>query len=231
MSVPILLAGSPPRVRGEAARGNHVGGSFRITPACAGRRGLCDGHAGRDQDHPRVCGEKAAFSKISRSVTGSPPRVRGEAIKKSSVCVMTRITPACAGRSDKPLPAADKDGDHPRVCGEKLECRLNCVPAIGSPPRVRGEEADPFPVHRDGGITPACAGRSGCGSAARGSGRDHPRVCGEKPLFSIRTAALKGSPPRVRGEARFRSSRSGRSRITPACAGRSCQLVLHRQAM
>ena len=51
------------------------------------------------------------------------------------------------------------------------------------------------------GITPAHAGKSGNGWGFGGDGGDHPRVCGEKPMWRIKKLTELGSPPRVRGKA------------------------------
>ena len=60
-STECLHRGSPPRVRGEAARIHKAHGNRGITPACAGRS--CQNPQGgrRSRDHPRVCGEKGSF--------------------------------------------------------------------------------------------------------------------------------------------------------------------------
>ena len=52
------LPGSPPRVRGEAARCGSTAKSAGITPACAGRSRACPALHFSFGDHPRVCGEK-----------------------------------------------------------------------------------------------------------------------------------------------------------------------------
>ena len=150
--------GSPPRVRGEELAFKLDHPQHGITPACAGRRRTRGPPASFSQDHPRVCGEKRLLRVSVDPYLGSPPRVRGEAIKKSSVCVMTRITPACAGRSMSCARATILTLDHPRVCGEKARSTLLVQNRLGSPPRVRGEalRAPALPVNR---ITPACAGR------------------------------------------------------------------------
>ena len=70
--------GSPPRVRGEVAVRLVVRDVGRITPACAGRRDVRKTRVCRDQDHPRVCGEKPPYPPAVVSLSGSPPRVRGE---------------------------------------------------------------------------------------------------------------------------------------------------------
>ena len=51
---------------------------------------------------------------------------------------------------------------------------------VGSPPRMRGKESLHTPTCRNTGITPAYAGKSAYKNRLFLSGRDHPRVCGEK---------------------------------------------------
>ena len=71
-----------------------------ITPACAGKRGRPHSGPGTTRDHPRVCGEKAAFTRLDDLRNG--------------------ITPACAGKSNARPSPCGAGRDHPRVCGEKL---------------------------------------------------------------------------------------------------------------
>ena len=52
--------GSPPRVRGKESGEEKTYYSNLITPACAGKRVFLDGSSTMDEDHPRVCGEKAS---------------------------------------------------------------------------------------------------------------------------------------------------------------------------
>ena len=92
----------------------------------------------------------------------------------------------------------------------------------GSPPRVRGKGVVHILVPEPLGITPAYAGkRDFCQSCAY-QDRDHPRVCGEKVVCLIPMCHCMGSPPRVRGKARFRLHCPRGAAITPACAGKSC---------
>ena len=53
-----IFRGSPPRVRGKAFPSMCAPSTFRITPACAGKRRFCCRLCRFVQDHPRVCGEK-----------------------------------------------------------------------------------------------------------------------------------------------------------------------------
>ena len=218
---PHKRSGSPPRVRGEASSTRNSIFWGGITPACAGRRTMPRLLSVSGLDHPRVCGEKMASLAEVVLPLGSPPRVRGEARDRVGGRDGDRITPACAGRRDRPVPRAYRFSDHPRVCGEKITTRspTNCL--VGSPPRVRGEERRQKDGNCGHGITPACAGRRNCRRIRAAGYWDHPRVCGEKSSRNTLLFSREGSPPRVRGEAPEISALSSMPGITPACAGRS----------
>ena len=111
------------------------------------------------------------------------------------------ITPACAGKSLSAEIQGLEAEDHPRVCGEKSPFPACLALPPGSPPRVRGKVLD-YRVGADsGGITPACAGKSQQRNIRLHLQKDHPRVCGEKPIPLIFSTKASGSPPRVRGKA------------------------------
>ena len=196
-----LEGGSPPRVRGEVGvlAVGMIGS--RITPACAGRSRPARRSSRGWPDHPRVCGEKDFVIYETPPVLGSPPRVRGEVTPSRVRNRCIRITPACAGRS---FWAASFRGL-----------------GVGSPPRVRGEEHFHALQPRPPGITPACAGRRERITSRSTASRDHPRVRGEKQHTGVFSGLYGGSPLRARGEGKSHVGRGGRSRITPACAGRS----------
>ena len=147
-----------------------------------------------------MCGEK--FSSCARVtiLTGSPPRVRGEAEGTKVIYIGDRITPACAGRRHVVQWSSPSVRDHP--------------------PRVRGEAG--FFCIRDPSvwITPACAGRSFLPPDQLRGGGDHPRVCGEKLFSVVAIVTPQGSPPRVRGEVLRNKLLNRPLGITPACAGR-----------
>ena len=86
---------------------------------------------------------------------------------------------------------------------------------------MRGKAPDLLHAQMKGGITPAYAGkRAGCLSQCP-QGWDHPRVCGEKPLFRPSTPPVLGSPPRMRGKDAVNQAGKRRFGITPAYAGKS----------
>ena len=70
------------------------------------------------------------------------------------------------------------------------------------------------------GITPAYAGKRTPRAVGRASGRDHPRVCGEKVTKIRKGAWGRGSPPRMRGKVDVPPVTGGDLGITPAYAGK-----------
>ena len=156
----------------------------------------------------------------------SPPRVRGKAKNRCRSCPLTRITPACAGKSHKQRQAQRPRRDHPRVCGEKPQGLRGLCAGAGSPPRVRGKAVQMGIRLVQPGITPAYAGKSGFVPNAYTSTRDHPRVCGEKLPASEVVPESVGSPPRMRGKAVYGVWHHRGQGITPAYAGKSALAVI-----
>ena len=196
-------SGSPPRVRGKVCDASDFGYVFRITPACAGKRGSIRKQNGTVRDHPRVCGEKVRRLARIINCNGSPPRVRGKAKRITVPSASVGITPACAGKSIwHPTPETPR-WDHPRVCGEKCDCDGHMMASFG--------------------ITPACAGKSADCRPHSQADEDHPRVCGEKVLEERMKVNNWGSPPRVRGKAVLLAHDGEQLGITPACAGKSLE--------
>ena len=147
-----------------------------------------------------MCGEKTVALSASVSTVGSPPRMRGKALSAYSHEHHSGITPAYAGKRPVHARTSSCNGDHPRVCGEKIHQLLPCRGARGSPPRMRGKGVRLFQRLGVGGITPACAGKSAVVRRNRRKPEDHPRVCGEKSMMVPHTLTLLGSPPRMRGK-------------------------------
>ena len=100
-SITLLSLGSPPRVREPPSDNEQKVSGARITPACAGTTVLVKGHSRRFRDHPRVCGNHIGPSLLAVGNTGSPPRVREPLLVKMPIAVESRITPACAGTTDR----------------------------------------------------------------------------------------------------------------------------------
>ena len=215
--------GSPSRMRGKEGDELGLGQTIRITPACAGKRAGPNNSLTGNQDHPRVCGEKAITVSSAHIMRGSPPRVRGKDLGLDVPGQTVGITPACAGKRKRPKRWVRPPKDHPRVCGEKSASQMRSRSSRGSPPRMRGKDDAIVLLGVVVGITPACAGKKGRKEIAPMSNRDHPRVCGEKLFQSPLLRLPLGSSPRMRGkDVRQELQHSGRG-ITPACAGKSPQ--------
>ena len=138
-SPPIVAEGSPPRVRGKRGGALLSRGSRGITPVCAGKTQTMPLLVRKAGDHPRVCGENKAEDFLINRKAGSPPRVRRKPLRNNLKRPKTRITPACAGKTENGVECVMFDTDHPRVCGENHAEGLRRKPGFGSPPRVRGK--------------------------------------------------------------------------------------------
>ena len=113
--------GSPPPMRGKASGTFKSLFSSGITPAYAGKRGLCHYDTSRHKDHPRLCGEKTQGFQIHIADEGSPPPMRGKVDPFRHRCRQTGITPAYAGKSTFQHLHTSCNRDHPRLCGEKTK--------------------------------------------------------------------------------------------------------------
>lgn len=87
------------------------------------------------------------------------------------------------------------------MCGEKIGQSDRAARHLGSPPHVRGKDLHAVVRSVRQGITPACAGKRPRNRNCGFSLEDHPRMCGEKPLYLRFDNGLEGSPPHVRGKA------------------------------
>ena len=138
------LRGSPPHVRGKEANSFTRKWFVRITPACAGKSALGSPAFSSNRDHPRMCGEKTIYVDTYPGTLGSPPHVRGKGDFNIVRIGHKRITPACAGKSSPGLSDMHANGDHPRMCGEKILFLEHVHRKLGSPPRMRGKGQKPI---------------------------------------------------------------------------------------
>ena len=146
--------------------------------------------------------------------------MRGKGAQKPGVHPVRGITPAYAGKRRCHLVGDLHRGDHPRVCGEKSGDFQPLSSKKGSPPRMRGKEADTASTYTLLGITPAYAGKREAYHQQGVKHEDHPRVCGEKARLLLLAAKWLGSPPRMRGKGLRELSSVAHHRITPAYAGK-----------
>ena len=145
-----------------------------------GKRLLAIPAGGAYRDHPRRCGENFTTCPKSTQYKGSPPQVRGKQSFVALPLLLSRITPADAGKTISLCPDRAIARDHPRGCGENVVGGLLLNLILGSPPRMRGklkQEAHMEYINED-----------------------HPRGCGENRYISSMVGTIPGSPPRMRGK-------------------------------
>ena len=94
----------------------------------------------------------------------------------------------------------------------------------GSPPHGRGKDSAQYSRMNCHRITPAWAGKSLRYQPLPVSGKDHPRMGGEKMEIMLDVWTYQGSPPHGRGKADHEACTSDRTGITPAWAGKSPRL-------
>ena len=86
---------------------------------------------------------------------------------------------------------------------------------------MRGKQQSASAPPVDGGLIPACAGKTKFPKLGPGVLRAHPRVCGENSYFRLRERRAAGSSPRVRGKRIVFFSVGWWAGLIPACAGKT----------
>ena len=160
---------------------------------------------------------------------GSPPRVREKLFGHLAQYHVFRITPACAGKTNRQNDFDRMNWDHPRVCGKNLVDATVGKRVLGSPPRVREKHKYIENSSKTNGITPACAGKTLNRQRCCHAKKDHPRVCGKNFLRQLFALKRLGSPPRVREKHLVLIYILIHSGITPACAGKTCYFLCCKQ--
>ena len=106
-------------MRGKAFLDVMLGERVRITPAYAGKSLSKELYRAQSEDHPCICGEKAAVLNSLAPLLGSPLHMRGKDIVSSETQLERRITPAYAGKRGTNNAWRKHKEDHPCICGEK----------------------------------------------------------------------------------------------------------------
>ena len=115
----INSSGSPPHMRGKVQWVALSVVASWITPAHAGKRIIASFPQVDIGDHPRTCGEKSKLTTPTLEVLGSPPHMRGKAVRAAGQVCAGGITPAHAGKRWRRPHDWTCGRDHPRTCGEK----------------------------------------------------------------------------------------------------------------
>ena len=147
--------------------------------------------------------------------------MRGKGVIENASTASAGITPAYAGKRETARTWEDLSTDHPRLCGEKFMRLFPCLTRLGSPPPMRGKGVLFSTLYFRIRITPAYAGKSTSFRQLLYSCQDHPRLCGEKLLVSVKKSVMQGSPPPMRGKGASWKCLIDCKGITPAYAGKS----------
>ena len=196
----LVSSGSPPRVWGQHPLYLARTRCRRFTPTCVGTTTVWLKITAGTSVHPHVCGDNLLSAVHVALSPGSPPRVWGQPISKSSVVDPTRFTPTCVGTTSALIPYTQGSTVHPHVCGDNSIIPLSIIAPPGSPPRVWGQRQIPAALLAPSRFTPTCVGttpRPQCSAAAFSV---HPHVCGDNAFKHAKTRPANGSPPRVWGQ-------------------------------
>ena len=215
------LQETPPRMRG---RHKYLYKSVVIlgnTPAYAGKTRQNQPRICRRQKHPRVCGEDLPAREGAPADSETPPRMRGRPADAMVKSLLSRNTPAYAGKTIPRQSRKRCPGKHPRVCGEDHTCAFSFLTLRETPPRMRGRRNGKTLETEDTGNTPAYAGKTLLHPSRHTEKGKHPRVCGEDFFApSVRRPALE-TPPRMRGRQGAREVAVRLVGNTPAYAGKT----------
>ena len=193
------MAGSSPRLRGTADRGQGPGVEVRFIPAPAGN---------------------SSTPNVSRfQASGSSPRLRGTASPSGPPGRCQRFIPAPAGNRQVYLVKAQPATVHPRACGEQKRGKMLSKPVAGSSPRLRGTDRAHHRGPRHRRFIPAPAGNREQFRHRTRSRPVHPRACGEQGVMKVICDCEHGSSPRLRGTVVAAFFRVALRRFIPAPAG------------
>ncbi len=145
--------------------------------------------------------------------------MRGSDIVQQTPTKNLRFTPAGAGIGWAIRQINEERPVHPRRCGDRVLLVWGNFNDYGSPPQVRGSDAEKTLNICQARFTPAGAGIGHPVAVNAQNMAVHPRRCGDR--LSGRRLAIQpyGSPPQVRGSDSAIRVRASQWRFTPAGAG------------
>ena len=196
------IKGNTPAYAGKTHLGANLGSGARKHPRLRGedRPNADRGNDGREK-HPRLRGEDTFVVKVFRAVSETPPLTRGRPSRKIPTILLTRNTPAYAGKTV---------GIYAR---EML---------LQKHPRLRGEDYGRVESGREKRRnTPAYAGKTSHHSIPFSWLKKHPRLRGEDPKDACSQSSAPETPPLTRGRLKGESIGADAMRNTPAYAGKT----------
>ena len=197
----------------------------RLIPARAGktprpRRPSCSAWA-----HPRAGGENYRAIGPASGPAGSSPRGRGKRVHCSVLSCLVGLIPARAGKTHHHSETSVRMRAHPRAGGENRNAHTHRKDSQGSSPRGRGKRSS-SPTHETAaGLIPARAGKTVPQARSWSPSSAHPRAGGENNKGGDGSGTSPGSSPRGRGKLGGGGLPLLSSRLIPARAGKTTQVV------
>ena len=148
-TLPEVLVGLSPRVRGNRGFGCHTVWLLRSIPACAGEPRRLPSDIRRAWVYPRVCGGTGVQLRRKAIRDGLSPRVRGNRPLAGRPRENAGSIPACAGEPSTVHTPRLSRSVYPRVCGGTKPLTTRKAWWKGLSPRVRGN----LPLS---GVLPVC---------------------------------------------------------------------------
>ena len=172
--------GSSPRVWGQDSYDYADYFENRIIPTRVGTRNnrLCS--LTQNEDHPHACGDKFDRNDLLAVVSGSSPRVWGQADLRHYRVHHRGIIPTRVGTSSVFDVLQLLIEDHPHACGDKCSLPPNNRLCSGSSPRVWGQVIINAQRISPPRIIPTRVGTSRSPQCFIFVKRDHPHACGDK---------------------------------------------------
>ena len=193
------VTGSSPHTRGTQPFDPELEPGERFIPAYAGN--ACPGRRRRagPSVHPRIRGERLVRWKTSARTRGSSPHTRGTRPNLSASELGNRFIPAYAGNAMVTTVSAGLNAVHPRIRGERNIAKQIDTDPGGSSPHTRGTRSRrAAPLWRNRFI-PAYAGNAARSRRPSTCPPVHPRIRGERAMFSLVKPVYCGSSPHTRG--------------------------------
>ena len=214
-------AGSSPLTRGKHGRGAGGGRVRRLIPAHAGKTPSTASSSTSQPAHPRSRGENRRLVRVRRRPDGSSPLTRGKRIPPASGSKAVRLIPAHAGKTRRDYRTTGGQEAHPRSRGENQVRSVDEESRTGSSPLTRGKHVATATRSARPRLIPAHAGKTWRNLPASRRDQAHPRSRGENTSSIQLRIPVGGSSPLTRGKRSPSGTRSSRSRLIPAHAGKT----------
>ena len=174
--------GSSPRVWGQETHMTEYVFPIGIIPTRMGTRISHSKSAAMSGDHPHAYGDKTMSLTGTKTLSGSSPRVWGQALASGAGRVYPLIIPTRMGTSRKYAKNHKQQKDHPHAYGDKEQTERYISFQAGSSPRVWGQGVIADIEFSPPGIIPTRMGTSKYPIILFRSHWDHPHAYGDKAL-------------------------------------------------